>query len=83
MPVGIRPVSYTHLDVYKRQFHLAESNFAAAFVSDCLVKSTCDSLVFYKIDSELTTRLFYVLLPNRHYTSCAAKMFIQYILTQL
>ncbi len=64
-------------------FHLAESNFAAAFVSDCLVKSTCDSLVFYKIDSELTTRLFYVLLPNRHYTSCAAKMFIQYILTQL
>ncbi|MCI6885901.1 MAG: LysR family transcriptional regulator [Lachnospiraceae bacterium] len=61
-------------------YRLAASNMAATFVSDRLVRSGEDSLVFYKLYSDHTTRMFYALLPNREYTSRAVKMFIQYML---
>lgn len=61
-------------------YHLAANGFAAAFISDRLVRNTSVPLVFYKIKSGLINRKFYILLPNKTYTSIAAKAFIQYFL---
>ena len=64
-------------------YRLAASSMAATFASDRLVRLGDDSLVFYKICSDHTTRMFYALLPNREYTSRAVKMFIQYMLVHM
>lgn len=61
-------------------YRLAAANMAATFVSDRLIRTRENSLVFYKLNSAHTTRMFYILLPNREYTSRAVKMFIQYML---
>ncbi|MBT9776083.1 LysR family transcriptional regulator [Clostridium sp. MCC353] len=61
-------------------YHLAADHFAAAFISDRLVRDTAVPLVFYKIKSEYINRLFYLLIPDRNYTSMAVKAFIQYFL---
>lgn len=62
-------------------YHLAESGYAATLISDRLIRTPTDNLVFYKINSAQTQRLFYILLPNRRYTTHAAKMFIHFFLT--
>ena len=58
-------------------YHLARSNFAAAFISDRMVTSEEHSLLFYRIDSPVTERLFYTVLPKREYTSKAVHAFIK------
>ena len=45
-----------------------------------LVCQPADGLFYYKLDSPLMDRMFYVVLPDRRYTSHATKMFIQYFL---
>lgn len=62
-------------------YHLAASGYAATFISDRLIHTNTDQLAFYNIQSGLTKRLFYILLPNRNYTTHATKEFIQYFLT--
>ncbi len=62
-------------------YHLAEAGYAATFISDRLVQAHSDQLAFYKIASDLANRLFYILLPNRNYTTHATKEFIQFFLT--
>lgn len=64
-------------------YHLAESNFAATFVSDRLVADSESSLKFYKLDSELIKRLFYILLPRQNYTSFATRKFIEFFLQSI
>ena len=64
-------------------YHLAADDFATAFVSDRLVRDTAVPLVFYKINSEYIYRRFYILLPDRNYTSMAVKGFIQYFLSNI
>jgi len=59
-------------------YHLAESALAAAFVSDRLVSSDSRHLRYYKLDSALTKRLFYILLPERKYNSLAVREFIRF-----
>ena len=59
-------------------YHLAEHAMAATFVSDRLVTTEGDNLCYYKLDSALAERLFYILLPKRKYTSFATRAFIQY-----
>lgn len=59
-------------------YHLAEHSLAATFVSDRLVTASSDRLRYYKLDSALTERLFYILLPERKYTSFAVQKFVQY-----
>ncbi len=63
-------------------YHLAVSGYAATFISDRLIHTNTDRLAFYNIQSGLTKRLFYILLPNRNYTTHVAKEFIQFFLTQ-
>ena len=59
-------------------YHLAEHALAATFVSDRLVSSDGGRLCYYKLDSDLTRRLFYILLPERKYTSFAVQAFVRY-----
>ncbi|MCI8663627.1 MAG: LysR family transcriptional regulator [Hungatella sp.] len=80
---GFEPRIKLMLSQLATAYHLAEENYAATFISDRMVKSPDSALFFYKLDSELSKRLFYVLLPDRNYTSHAVKMFIQYLLLQV
>ena len=59
-------------------YHLAEHSFAAAFISDRLVTTDSRNLRYYKLRSRLAERLFYILLPQRDYTSFAVRAFIQH-----
>lgn len=59
-------------------YHLADASMGATFVSDRLVATQTDRLYYYKLDSELTNRVFYMLLPKRKYTSHAVRMFVDY-----
>jgi DNA-binding transcriptional LysR family regulator len=79
---GFTPKIKLMLSQLVTAYHMADSGYAAAFVSDLLIHSPTNQLVFYKLRSDLINRLFYILLPNRIYTSHAAKMFIQHFLVQ-
>lgn len=59
-------------------YHLANTALGATFVSDRLVTQEEDNLLYYKLDSDLTKRMFYMLLPNRKYTSKAVRAFVNY-----
>ena len=59
-------------------YHLANVSLGATFISDRLIVFGEDNLLYYKLDSELTTRIFYMLLPNRKYTSKAVRAFVDY-----
>lgn len=59
-------------------YHLAGDSLAATSVSDRLVTAESKQLRYYKLDSELTERLFYILLPERKYTSFAVQAFVQF-----
>lgn len=64
-------------------YHLAEHAMAAAFVSDRLPRAEHSRLLFYKLDSALTGRLFYILLPKQRYTSFAVQAFVRYFTEQM
>ena len=59
---------------------LAEQGMAAVFTCDRLVRQPTDGLYYYRLDSPNMDRMFYIVLPDRRYTSHAVKMFIQYFL---
>ena len=75
---GFTPKIKMELSQLVTAFHLAEHSMAATFVSDRLVAAEQTSLCYYKLDSDLTERLFYILLPERKYTSFATRAFIRY-----
>jgi len=77
---GFEPKVKMSLSQLVTAYRLAAASMAATFVSDRLVKPEDQSMVFYKLGSPHAVRMFYVLLPNREYTSRAVKMFIQYLL---
>ena len=77
---GFTPNIKLSLSQLVTAYHLAESSFGATFVSDHMIHASTDQLYFYKLQSEQTSRLFYILLPNRYYTTHSVKMFIQYFL---
>ena len=75
---GFEPKVKMEVSQLATAYHLAESALAATLVSDRLVSGDSRHLRYYKIDSALTQRVFYILLPERRYTSFAARAFIQY-----
>ncbi len=77
---GFEPMVKLQLSQLATAYHLAANDFAATFISDRMIRNTEVPLLFYKINSDLAKRLFYILLPNRNYTSFAVKRFIQYFL---
>ena len=77
---GFTPKIKMTLSQLVTAYHLAAHNFAAAFICDHLVRDPAVALNFYKIESNLNQRKFYLLLPGRAYTSLAVKAFVQYFL---
>lgn len=75
---GFTPRIRMELSQLVTAYHLADAGMAATFVSDRLVVPGEDRLSYYKLDSELTTRQFYILLPKRRYTSIAVRTFIKF-----
>ena len=75
---GFEPKVKMELSQLVTAYHLAEYSLAATFVSDRLVTAEDNQLCYYKLDSELNERLFYILLPERKYTSFAVQAFVRF-----
>lgn len=78
---GFSPVTKMQLSQLVTAYHLANAGIGATFVSDRLVSTHMDALNYYKLDSTITTRQFYILLPRRKYVSAAARRFIDFFPT--
>lgn len=75
---GISPKIKMELAQLVTAYTLAEHAMGAAFISDRLVRTEKDRLLYYKPDSDLAERQFYILLPERNYTSFAVREFIRF-----
>ena len=73
---GITPRIKLEISQLATSYHLAGANFGAAFISDRMIQRGEEGLRFYRIDSAVTERVFYAVLPRREYTSKAVKEFI-------
>ena len=80
---GFDPKIKMEISQLATAYHLAEHGLAATFISDRLVIGERDSLCYYKLDSHLSERLFYILLPERKYISFAVRTFIDYFKEQM
>lgn len=78
LEADFHPIIKLELSQLVTAYHLAEAALGATFVSDRLVRSETDQLYYYKLDSDLIRRRFYMLLPMRKYTSHAVRMFVDY-----
>ena len=74
---GISPQIKLEISQLATSYHLARSNFAAAFISDRMITPEENALNFYRINSPVTERLFYSVLPRREYTSKAVRAFVE------
>jgi DNA-binding transcriptional LysR family regulator len=61
-------------------YYLANSGMGATLASTIMIRnSTCNDLVYYKVNSALTTRDFYALVRENSYISRATTRFIEMI----
>ena len=74
--VGITPRIKLEISQLATSYHLARAKFGAAFISDKMINDGEEGLKFYRIDSQVTERQFYAVLPRREYTSRAVRAFI-------
>lgn len=58
-------------------YHLSRSGMGATFISDLLVASEHSSVLFYKIDSPLSIRVFDLVMSDSSYVSNAMKEFVR------
>lgn len=75
---GFTPKIKMQISQLVTAYHLANHAMAATFISDRLITAPNDRLYYYRLDSELADRLFYLLLPDRNYTPLAVKAFIRH-----
>lgn len=73
---GITPRVKLEISQLATSYHLARSDFGAAFVSDRMINAGEKGLNFYRIDSSVTERIFYSVLPKREYIPKAVRAFI-------
>lgn len=64
-------------------YRFANNGLGAVFISDRLVRSPESNLRFFRLDSELTSRLFHFVLPERNYTSFAVRTFMEFAAQQV
>lgn len=76
---GIHPNILMEVSQLVTAYHLADHGLGATFVSDRLIFPGVDRLLYFKLDSKLTERLFYMLLPNRNYIPNAVRAFIDHV----
>lgn len=74
--IGFTPKIKIEISQLSTSYHLARSNFGAAFVSDKMITAGEDRLKFYKIDAPFTEREFYSVLPKRDYIPKSVQAFI-------
>lgn len=75
---GFKPAVKMTMAQMVTAYRFADNGIGATFISDRLVRSPSSRLDFYKLDSSLTDRLFYFLLPERNYTAFAVRAFMEY-----
>lgn len=76
---GIHPCVKLVLNQLVTAFHLAEAAMGVTFVSDRIVFSHNDRLLYYPLQSAIADRLFYILLPKNAYVPVAVRNMIRYI----
>lgn len=74
---GISPDIALFLPQLATAYRMAADGFGATLTCDRLVGSPEDPLLFYCLDSPVTARQFYFLLPNTDYTPRAVREFIR------
>lgn len=74
---GVQPRVRMVLSQLATAYHFADAGIGAAFVSDRLTMPHMNGVNYYRLDSELTTRQFYLLLPKRRYISAAVQRFME------
>lgn len=80
---GITPYITLEISQLVTAYHLAEAGFGATFTCDRIINTTTKGLYFYKPDSRLATRSFYMLLPHREYIPKAVRKFISFFGKQI
>lgn len=80
---GFQPAVKMTLAQMVTAYRFADNGIGATFISDRLVRSSSSRLDFYKLDSPLTDRLFYFLLPEHNYTPFAVKAFLEFAVKKL
>ncbi len=75
---GFTPKVKMTLSQLVTAWHLAQSGLASTFISDRLVNKDSTDMYFYKLNSKAARRQFYIVLPNKTYTSYATSAFIRY-----
>jgi DNA-binding transcriptional LysR family regulator len=78
---GYEPKISLQLSQLVSAYSLAQSGFAAAFVSDRVIRPHDQSLLFFLPDSEYSVREYSMILPQRGYISSACRLFMDYWLT--
>lgn len=58
-------------------FHLAQAGIGATFVSDWLLTNVHPEMLYYKIDSPASVRIFDIVTSGKNYLSHAQKAFIE------
>lgn len=58
-------------------YHLSRSGMGATFISDLLVNAEHDNVLYYKIDSPLSIRVFDLVMSNDSYISNTMKEFVR------
>ncbi len=80
---GFEPDLRIVLQQMTTAFKLAESGFGITVTCDRLVKASYTDLRFYAIDSPLTDRVFYMLLPRRAYIPVAVQRFMEHFRSRI
>ncbi|MBQ7215611.1 MAG: LysR family transcriptional regulator [Synergistaceae bacterium] len=80
---GIRPRIRLEISQLATSYHLARAKLGAAFISDRMIFPQEESLKFYRVDSAVTERQFYAVLPRREYTSKAVRAFVEIVREEL
>ena len=74
---GIRPRVRLEISQLATSYHLARAKVGAAFISDRMIFPQEEALKFYRVDSAVTERQFYAVLPRREYTAKSVRAFIE------
>lgn len=75
---GFHPKIKMYQSQLATAYRLCEAGFASTFVSDRMVQEKEISLLFYKLDSHLSRRMFYTLVSRDSYVSFPIKKFITF-----
>lgn len=80
---GIHPHVKLVLNQLVTAFHLAEAAMGVTFVSDRIISPHNNRLLYYPLQSAISTRLFHILLPQNSYVPTAVRKLIAHIRSQM